>query len=152
MKEISISSERRRPFERSGLFNVEVPLAGLVGDESFAAYQAAHMARTAWVVGPPMLTELLCTGLLLLKRPPRVPAWSAWLGAGLLGVVWGSTALLQVPAHSALLEGGGSVEHLVATNWIRTAAWSLRGGLSLVMIAWASAAWSAATPGAGEVG
>ena len=58
--------------------------------------------------------------------------------------VSGATALLQVPAHSALLQGGGSVEHLVATNWVRTAAWSLRGVLSLVMIAWAWGAWTGA--------
>ncbi len=117
---------------------VHYPLAGQVGEASFAAYQAAHMARTSWVVGPPMLTELACVGLLVFSPPAGVPVWSVWLGAGLLAVVWGSTALLQVPAHSALLEGSGSVAHLVATNWIRTVAWSLRGLLALAMVAWAA--------------
>ncbi|MFT5680341.1 MAG: hypothetical protein ACI8RZ_001247 [Myxococcota bacterium] len=116
---------------------VHYPLAGMVGEASFSVYQAAHMERTGWVVGPPMLAELACTALLVFSRPAGIPAWSVWLGAGLLLIIWGATALLQVPAHTALLEGGGSVERLVATNWIRTAAWSLRAFLALAMIAWA---------------
>ncbi|MEC7946303.1 MAG: hypothetical protein VX265_01975 [Myxococcota bacterium] len=118
---------------------VHYPLAGKVGAGSFAAYQQAHMARTSWVVGPPMLIELGATALLLLHRPAGVPAWAPWVGAGLLAAVWGSTALLQVPLHGALTSGLDldRVARLVGTNWIRTACWSLRGLLALGLLAWA---------------
>lgn len=118
---------------------VHYPLAGQVGAGGFAAYQQAHMARTAWVVGPPMLTELAATALLLVHRPPGIPAWAPWAGAALLVVVWGSTALLQVPLHGSLAAGldPERVARLVGTNWIRTVGWSLRGMLALGCIAWA---------------
>ena len=118
---------------------VHYPLAAAVGDSAFAAYQQAHMARTSWVVGPPMLVELATTVLLLVHRPPGVPTWAPWAGAVLLGAVWGSTALFQVPLHSALTAGLDveRVERLVATNWIRTVGWSLRGLLALGFLSWA---------------
>jgi len=118
---------------------VHYPLAAQVGDAAFIAYQKAHMARTSWVVGPPMLAELAATGLLLAQRPPGVPSWAPWVGAGLLAVVWASTAVFQVPLHSALTDGldPDRVERLVATNWIRTVGWSLRGALALACLHWA---------------
>ena len=121
---------------------VHYPLAGQVGDTVFSAYQAGHMSRTAWVVIPPMLTELACAGLLVVARPEGVPAWSVWLGAALLALIWGSTALFQAPTHSALLTGPdpAKLSFLVTSNWLRTVGWSLRGGLAVAMIAWA---WSA---------
>ena len=118
---------------------VHYPLAGQVGESAFPGYQAAHMDRTAVVVGVPMLVELICVVLIVFSRPDGVPVWSTWLGAALLTMIWGSTAVLQVPAHQALLSGlkAGQVEHLVATNWVRTLGWTLRGVLSMAMIAWA---------------
>jgi hypothetical protein len=57
----------------------------------------------------------------------------------LVAVIWLSTALLQVPAHGRLSAGfdaetGG---FLVATNWIRTIAWSLRSAVVVWMLAYA---------------
>jgi len=42
---------------------------------------------------------------------------------------------LQVPSHELLSKGFDSVVHqrLVSTNWLRAAAWSLRGFLVLSM-------------------
>ena len=73
----------------------------------------------------------------VLDRPGALPAWSVVLGAALVGVIWASTAFVQVPLHSAL---GGAFDgdahgKLVATNWVRTAAWTARGGLVLWMTA-----------------
>ncbi|MEM6553254.1 MAG: hypothetical protein AAF750_14150 [Planctomycetota bacterium] len=65
-------------------------------------------------------------------------AWwvCAWVGLGLLAVVWGSTVLLQIPLHQRLCEAAdaGAAERLVGTNWVRTAAWSGRGVLVLGML------------------
>lgn len=116
---------------------VHYPLMARVGEKGFVAYSEAHSRLTSYVVGPPMLLEAATTALLLAVRPSGVPFSAALLGAGLLALIWLSTALLQVPRHTALGRGFDRREHhaLVATNWLRTAAWSLRGLLVLWM-AW----------------
>ena len=116
---------------------VHYPLFAGVGEAGWAAYQASHQARITWVVGPLMVVELATAVWLVVDRPPALPAWSVVLGAALVGVVWASTAFVQVPLHSAL---GGAFDgdahaRLVATNWVRTAAWTARGGLVLWMAA-----------------
>jgi hypothetical protein len=57
----------------------------------------------------------------------------------LLAVIWISTAFVQVPCHEQLSQGFDKAVHqrLVWTNWLRTAAWSLRALLVLWM-AWAT--------------
>jgi hypothetical protein len=54
---------------------------------------------------------------------------------GLVGVVWASTFLVQVPMHERLSSGRGASAHtrLLMTNWIRTVAWTLRGGLVIYL-------------------
>jgi hypothetical protein len=112
-------------------------VARLSGQGPFASYEARHTALTTLVVGPPMLLELICAGLLLFLRPQGLPAWSLWLAAALLAVIWLSTALLQVPRHGDLSVGFDAAAHraLVVTNWLRTVAWSARGGLALWWLA-----------------
>ncbi len=112
---------------------VHYPLFKLVGSGNFINYERTHMRRTGWVVGIPMLAELGLAAIL---------AWSqggtlAWCGLGLLGVIWGTTALVQAPVHRRLAEGFDPAAHrrLVRGNWIRTIAWSLRGAIALAMLA-----------------
>ena len=59
----------------------------------------------------------------------------AWLGFGLLIVIWISTATLSVPAHNLLTAGFSDAawQQLVSTNWIRTGAWSIRGVIVMVL-------------------
>jgi uncharacterized membrane protein len=118
------------------------PLLEQVGRESFAEYQNANMRRTGWVVGPPMLTEGITAIALVWVRPSGVSDGLVWTGLGLLLVIWISTLTLQVPRHQALARGFDDAAHraLVATNWIRTVAWSLRGLLVLGMLR--CAAWN----------
>ena len=115
---------------------VHYPLFALVGPEQFQAYEAAHANRTTWVVAPLMLLELASACALLFPslRPSFVSASEAWLGAALVGVIWASTALVQVPLHNRLHTGYSIavIAQLVATNWIRTAAWTVRAGLVLL--------------------
>lgn len=115
---------------------VHYPLMGAVGRPRFAAYSGSHSRLTSYVVGPPMLIEATTSVLLLVVRPPEIPFSAALIGAGLVAAIWLSTALLQVPRHTALGEGFDSREHraLVATNWLRTLAWTARGLLVLWMI------------------
>jgi hypothetical protein len=116
---------------------VHYPLFDRVGKQGFAQYEADHTARTLWVVGPPMLLEAACTGLLVLTRPD---SHVAWIGFALLAVVWISTALGPVRQHRRLAEGfdAGAYRALVASNWIRTIAWTVRGVLAVMLLASAS--------------
>lgn len=115
---------------------VHYPLFARVGSEPFPAYQAEHMTRITWIVFPAMTVELVAAVLLVWWRPPGLPAWLVWTGLGLVALIWGSTGLLQVPLHRTLTDGFDAAAHqrLVATNWIRTAAWSARAGLVLWML------------------
>jgi hypothetical protein len=79
---------------------VHYPLMSRVGPECFVDYERGHASR-------------------------RVPAW---IGGGLLAVIWLSTATLQAPAHGRLARGFDARVHrrLVVSNWIRTVAWVAR--------------------------
>ncbi len=115
---------------------VHYPLFAAVGSAEFARYGARH-ADTTLVVLVPMLTELVTACLLVWHRPPSLGAREVWLGAALVGMVWLSTAFLQVPRHGELARGFDASAHaaLVTTNWLRTAAWTLRSGLVLRWLA-----------------
>lgn len=112
---------------------VHYPLFARVGAAQFQAYHASHTTLISLVVGVPMIVEALTTVGLLLSPLPGAPAWSVWLAAALLAVVWGATALLQIPAHDALSRGFDVSAHtaLVLGNWLRTLAWSARSALLL---------------------
>ena len=116
---------------------VHYPLFSRVGSGGFALYSDAHSRLTTYVVGPPMLVEAATALLLVFRRPEGVSLTAAVIGLALVGVVWLSTALLQVPRHSTL---GSGFDHaawngLVLSNWVRTVAWSARGLLVLWMTA-----------------
>lgn len=114
---------------------VHYPLFGLVGGD-FVAYERAHVDRTGWVVIPPMLTEAATVVWGVVWALPGVVVWEAWLGAGVLAGVWGSTFALQVPRHGRLAQGFDAATHrgLVGTNWLRTVGWTARGALVLVWV------------------
>lgn len=116
---------------------VHYPLFAGVGADRFAAYQADHARLITYIVGPTMLIEAATTVLLVVARPPSIPAWIVWTGLLLLAVVWLSTALIQVPAHGRLADGFDAAIHqrLVSSNWIRTLAWTGRGVL-LAIACW----------------
>lgn len=115
---------------------VHYPLLAAIGSQEFSAYQHQRVSRTGPVVGPPMLIEAATALAGVALRPPAVPTSLVWLGVGLLAVIGLSTLLLQVPCHRELMTGfdASAPRRLVATNWVRTAAWSLRGVLVLWMV------------------
>lgn len=112
---------------------VHYPLFDRVGAEGFARYAHDHQRLITFVVLPTMLVELASAIGLLVRPPVGIPTWSLWLALALLGVIWLSTALLQVPQHERLGQGfdAAAYRFLVVSNWVRTLAWSLRGGLTL---------------------
>ncbi len=118
---------------------VHYPLFGSVGAEGFSRYETLHTSRTTVVVGPPMLLELGTAALLVWQRPLGVAPVQAFAGLVLVGAIWLSTLLLQIPRHNTLGGGYNADAHraLVSTNWIRTFAWSARA----VLVLWMLAAW-----------
>jgi hypothetical protein len=107
---------------------VHYPMLARLPQENFAELERELCDRTGFVVAPPMLVEAF-TLVWLILRGFDSPLFL--FTAALLGVVWVSTFTLQVPAHRALLQGWSEPVHrrLVLTNWIRTAAWTLRAGI-----------------------
>jgi hypothetical protein len=113
---------------------VHYPLFAYVGVEGYERYQQLHVQRITWVVMPVMLAELTCAALLLCSHLNTQP--TLWVASALLALIWASTALLQVPAHSALAEGWSAEAHarLVGSNWLRTLAWSARSVIALWLL------------------
>ncbi len=116
---------------------VHYPLLDGIGSSEFCRYEQRHRTLTTWVVGPPMLLEAATAILFVWYAPPNIPAWSIWTGLVLVGVVWGSTAWLQIPCHESLSNRFNTVaqQRLVLTNWLRTIAWSARAGM-LLWLTW----------------
>lgn len=118
---------------------VHYPLFPSADRARFAAFHAQHSRRTAWLVGPLMLVEGATALPLALIPALGAERTLAWVGVGLLLVVWGATAFASIPRHRVLSVGFESraAETLVSTNWIRTLAWTARAALVSWMI------WSA---------
>ena len=115
---------------------VHYPLFARVGAAGFADYHARHSALTTQVVAVPMLAELATAAWLVMQPPPGIPRAWTWLGLGLVGAVWASTMFLQIPEHGILSQGydAAAWRRLVAGNWVRTIAWSVRAVLVLAML------------------
>ncbi len=111
---------------------VHYPLFDQVGREAFRSYHQSHGRQITWIVAPLMFTELATAGGLIVLgfRNP-------WFLASLAPLVfnWVSTWRVQIPLHQQLGRGFDPKVHrrLVATNWWRTAAWTLRGACLLAM-------------------
>lgn len=112
---------------------VHYPLFGFVGEEKYRLFHIGHMNRISFVVAPLMIVEAISAIMLVFYPPHNTDLRIVWFGIGLVGAIWLSTFLLQVPLHEKLAQGFDSAAHfsLVMTNWIRTVAWSLRAALVL---------------------
>ena len=115
---------------------VHYPLFSKVGKESFTNYQKANLLRTVFVVIPLQLTELFTALLLVWKPPAGILPLQVWTNLILIGITWISTTTLQVPRHNKLARefDRKTQDILVSSNWIRTVAWSIRGGIVFWML------------------
>lgn len=96
-----------------------------ISDDDFAGYHRWYVKRISSVVLPLMIAELTLT--IFWVRTDGYAISSVFAGLLVL-IVWLSTFMLQVPIHNQLKKGknGMQIQRLVITNWIRTAAWSLK--------------------------
>ena len=113
---------------------VHYPLFAKVGPELFRSYHADHNVLITYIVLPAMLIEAGTAAFFVWQRPEFISPAEAWIGLVLVGVAWGTTFFLSVPAHGVLASGFQEQAHrsLVSTNWIRTLAWSVRS----LLVAW----------------
>jgi len=116
---------------------VNYPLMGRVSHAAFAEYERAHVERIFPVVAPLMLIELASGMLLPILGGEAFRSPVYLIALGLIGLIWQSTFLVQVPLHKRLERQFDAIDHarLIRSNWIRTMAWSLRGGLLLWIVA-----------------
>jgi hypothetical protein len=115
---------------------VHYPSMLYVEEVRFAEFEGMHCRRIGQIVAPAMIAEGALAVALVLWAPTAAAQGLAVIGAGLAGVIWWSTFFIQVPLHNRLQQGKNTdtIRRLIATNWIRTAAWSLRGGTALGML------------------
>ena len=116
---------------------VHYPLFELASASRFERFAAQHQRRTSYVVIPLMITEAATALTLLVAPPAGLGRGLLWLGLLLLAVIWLSTGIFQVPLHRRLANDrdAAAMRRLVTSNWLRTVAWSARGGLVLALLA-----------------
>lgn len=115
---------------------VHYPLLAVVPVESASSVAVEHQRRTGWVVMLPMTIEGVTTLMLLGMVPEGVSWFVPWLAGIPLAVALLATVTLSVPRHARMAANpDASVgRELVATNWVRTIAWSLRGVVTAGML------------------
>ena len=91
----------------------------------FVAYHRWYAKRITVIVLPLMLAEVILLMGWWWAGADRSAAYVATLA---VFIIWLSTFRLQVPIHKRLQHGKDEalIRRLVATNWIRTAVWSLK--------------------------
>jgi len=115
---------------------VHYPLFARVGAQNWADYHAAHTRLMTLVVLPAMVTELGCSGLLALARPPWLAPGLLWGGFVFAVLTWAVTFFVSVPLHDTLARGfdPAAITRLVTTNWLRTAFWTGHAVTLLVQV------------------
>ena len=115
---------------------VHYPLMRFVSGEQFARFETAHRVRISRVVGPLMLIEGVCVLAFLFAPPASLAWWLPWVGAGVEAVAIGTTAFVSAPLHERLNAhfNTATLDRLIATNWIRTIAWTGRAAVAITML------------------
>jgi len=115
---------------------VHYPLMRFASGEQFARFETEHQTRISWVVGPLMLIEGVCVLAFLFAPPAGLPWWLPWAGAGVEAIAIGTTVFVSAPLHGRLNADfdQATLDRLVATNWIRTIAWTGRAAVAIAML------------------
>lgn len=103
---------------------VHYPSFHFVNIVVYKEFQKFHMSRISIIVMPLMIFELL-SGVFLMMLNQQYLFFVNFI---LIVLIWLSTFLLSVPAHSKLEKGYNheAVNQLVNTNWVRTLLWTVR--------------------------
>ena len=113
---------------------VQYPMFAYLDRLKFGEAHAFHSSAIGIVVAPPMLLELALAVWIAFQGGRGMLGWAALV---LLLIVWTTTFFVIVPMHEQLGASGfeaGVHGRLVAWNWVRTIAWSLRGSIALIWL------------------
>jgi hypothetical protein len=98
-----------------------------VGTNDFALVHQEMSKRIVGLYVSATLLMTIMTIVMLWKRPLNIP--KSWVIGALVceAVSWISSALIQIPIQGKLSQGldEAALERLIATDWIRVAAWVL---------------------------
>ena len=117
---------------------VVYPAFRVVGESPvWPALHAHHTRAMASVVTLPWAVQGLTLAVLLARRPAGTTLPLLALTGVLAATTVVVTVVSSVPLHARLAAGydDGLARRLVATNWLRTAAWTLGAVCSLVLVA-----------------
>lgn len=112
------------------------PMMKAVPPEGFVAFELMHRNRVTAVLAVLAPTEIVAAAGVA-AFVDEVPSWLSIGSGALLVAIWVSTLLYYAPLHMQLSTGFDPAVHrrLVRTNWVRTAAWTVRGAAAIAMIA-----------------
>lgn len=112
---------------------VHYPTFKFIDEEIFQSFHAHHSLKTGIIVMPIMSIELASSGALTWFY-----GWTSLHAIGFYVVIfiWLSTFILSVPKHNALSHGkvDSLITDLIATNWVRTALWTAKSGISFYLL------------------
>ena len=91
--------------------------------EMFPRWHAGYTRTMGILVFPLMMTQLITIAWTLVTKPSILLG----IAASLVLVCWVTTSAISVPLHEELSKQGreqATIDRLIATNWIRTVAWT----------------------------
>ena len=103
-----------------------------IPEKGFVGYHRWYVKKITWIVLPLMIGEATLAVAWLMDAPNIGPILSMMM----VLLVWLSTFCVQVPIHNRLKNGKeiNLIRRLVATNWIRTIAWSIKATIVTVAV------------------
>ena len=116
---------------------VHYPLMKKVPTAAFGAFEAEHQRRITHVVGPLMAIEGVAVLAVFFLRPSCISFGLALAGGLAEAFAIGTTAFVSAPMHGRMAASASPalLDRLIATNWIRTVAWTTRAALAVAMLA-----------------
>jgi hypothetical protein len=98
-------------------------------------FVGAHLRHSFWIgliVAPLMVVEIVTAVFLVWADVGGVVQW---IVLGLTLSTWLSTAFIQAPCHTRLMQGydDAKCRFLTRSNWLRTVLWSVKGMLVFVL-------------------
>ncbi|MDW3177933.1 MAG: hypothetical protein R8J94_11135 [Acidimicrobiia bacterium] len=117
---------------------IHYPSFSAIDPDRYSSFQQTHMVGMGRLIAAPWLVEGLTVLGLFVFAPTGWMRLLATAGGLLELVVIGVTIRSSIPAHEALSTGFSDDAHkrLLRSNWMRTAAWTSRGLIALVVLVW----------------
>ncbi len=115
---------------------VNYPLFPWVDREKFCDFEKKYQKRISFLLFPLIVLECFFAVLMFTVAKDGEFRTVTYVLFLLLLFIWFSTFCLQIPEHAELANGFSlkNIKRLILTNWIRTAAWTLRSLLLLWLL------------------